>query len=139
MELKEIIHAKTSLTKILRSYAKKSFHVEVLFEGFVRIQPSDQLGYLAKVGQLCWHRQVKLWVDEVCWVVGKSWIPLTSLRGRAKQLFYLKNRPLGDILFRDPHLKRSEFIFGADGRTRSSVFHFYGEPLVVREIFCFFM
>ena len=124
-----------SLTQRLRAAAKKSFHVESISEIFAPITLDDQLDYLAPVGQWCWKREVKLMVDNECWVRGTTWIPLTSLQGAARQLLTLKNRPLGDVLFRDPHLQRSEFIFDADGQTRTSMFYFFGQPLAVRENF----
>ena len=83
--------------------------------------------------QFVWCRQVTLNVDDEIWIEAKTIVPLLTLQGRGRQLFYIKNQSLGDTLFSDPSLKRS--VFEIDLQTRRSVFVFHGQPLQISETF----
>ncbi|MCD6047980.1 MAG: chorismate--pyruvate lyase [Gammaproteobacteria bacterium] len=122
-----------SLTKKLQSIAKQSFSVKVLSEGFVLVSPHVFPELKLPSKQAVWCRKVELCVDNEVFVQAATYIPLATLQGPGRQLLLLKNRPLGKILFRDPSLKRSPFKIS--GNTRSSVFYFYGKPLLVQESF----
>lgn len=122
-----------SLTKKLQSLAKKKFEVKVIQEGFVYCAP-QQLPLLAlDRKQALWRREVELCVDGQVYVRAETYIPLRSLCGDGRQFFFLNTRPLGKILFRDPHVKRSPF--SVVGNTRSSVIHYHGLPLLICETF----
>jgi chorismate--pyruvate lyase len=122
-----------SLTKKLQALAKQSFSVKVLNEGFVWLSPRAFPELALQTKQAVWCREVELCVDGEVFVKAETYIPLLTLQGPGRQLQLLKNRPLGKILFRDPSLKRSPFKM--KGNTRSSVFYFHGQPLLVRESF----
>lgn len=127
----------TSLTEKLQKAAKEHFTVKVIAEGFVLVMPQTVVQLELKGKQMVWQRVVALCVDDEPWVLAKTFIPLPSLQGKGRQLLYLKNRPLGKVLFRDPHLKRSAFEvrMSQEGPVRYSVFNFYGAPLLVAETF----
>jgi chorismate--pyruvate lyase len=100
-------------------------------------------------------REVELLCDEMPWVFARSVIPATSLRGRARRLGNLGERPLGGVLFADPGLRRGvtqiarllprhplyaaacDHLIEKPGELwgRRSVFFFAGKPLLVNEIF----
>lgn len=103
-------------------------------------------------------RQVELWCDDHPWMYARAAIPSETLIGKYQQLKRLGTRPLGDILFRDPLMKRSPFEVALLKSThveyqlaiddlpiqpkadvslfaRRSVFLLNHEPLLLTEIF----
>lgn len=104
-------------------------------------------------------REVNLFCDGQLWVFGRAVIPANTLTGRGRVLKRLGTTPLGQILFSDPSLKRSEFeiallkqddhdfsaLFSTihehidDERqalwARRSLFYFYGKSLLLTEVF----
>ena len=57
-------------------------------------------------GEIAILREVELLCDEVPWVFARTLIPATSLRGPARRLAMLGDKPLGEVLFADPHMRR---------------------------------
>lgn len=100
-------------------------------------------------------REVELLCGGRPWVFARTLIPLTSLRGRARRLAFLGERPLGAVLFADPTTVRQRVevakigsrqgLFAAAVRNldhrpkvlwgRRTLFEFGGRPLLVNEIF----
>jgi chorismate--pyruvate lyase len=66
-------------------------------------------------GQLALVRDVALLCDEVPWVFARTLIPAKSLKGPARRLMQLGERPLGAVLFSDPKVSR--------GRTQIARLH----------------
>lgn len=75
------------------------------------------------------------------WVMTRALIPLATLQNKGKDLQTVGSRSLGDFLFTDPDLQRSEFEFASfifDGQVcwaRRSLFSYWNKPLLVSEIF----
>ncbi|WP_211827472.1 chorismate--pyruvate lyase family protein [Kistimonas asteriae] len=97
-------------------------------------------------------REVLLICNDQPKVFARSILPVTSLQGRNRCLLQLKDRPLGEVLFADPNLKRGEIEVSAlAARTfnsclpfdyadqvawgRRSVFYLSNQPLLVSEFF----
>jgi len=100
-------------------------------------------------------REVELQCDGRPWVFARTLIPFSSLKGPARRLAFLGNRPLGAVLFADPtttrervevaKLGRRHPLFAAAVRNldhspmalwgRRTLFHYAGRPLLVNEIF----
>ena len=53
-------------------------------------------------------REVELHCGSRSWVFARTLIPATTLRGGARRLAHLRNRPLGAVLFADPKVLRGE-------------------------------
>lgn len=87
-----------SLTAKLKQAARYSFGVRLDEQRLVR----QQRAYY-------WQRRVCLLVDDVVWIEAIVSIPLATLKPAAKHLLQLKNKPIGEWLFRDPWLQRSAF------------------------------
>jgi len=123
-----------SLTKKLRAAAQHSFTVEIISERFIWLEPETFPALaLTHAGQ-AWCREVYLKVDEVIWVQAKTIIPQSSLQHSAvEDLLGIDNQPLGEILFSDPQLTRSNFV--VEQTTRSSVFLFHGQVILISETF----
>ncbi|MGB3424139.1 MAG: chorismate lyase [Castellaniella sp.] len=103
-------------------------------------------------GAPVWWREILMTVDGVAAVQACSFTPLRASLGVWKAMRGLGQRPLADILYRDPRIARSGFRFGrlkarrADGAwagaaqdetilARHSVFTRLNQPLLVAEYF----
>ena len=51
-------------------------------------------------------REVILFGANQPWVYARSIVPLTTLTGRLRKLRRLTNQPLGELLFKDPTMRR---------------------------------
>ena len=96
-------------------------------------------------------REVRLHCNNQPWVYARSVLPATSLVGRLDRLRTLDNRPLGHLLFTDPHMSRDRYEIcrvpaAALGESvteqdddglwgRRSRFVLSGHPIMVSEIF----
>ena len=144
-----------SLTRRLQQHCRGEFSVQILSEEVC--QPQAHEARRLGMGQRHWARirQVLLLCDDNSWVVARTIIPLSTLRGPLRRLRYLKNRPLGAFLFAHPDLQRGEIevtqltpttpplnlLFGDDSSVtempwaRRSLFRLRGRPVLVSEIF----
>jgi len=100
-------------------------------------------------------REVELHCGNRPWVFARTLIPATTLRGGARRLAHLRNRPLGAVLFADPNVLRGELevaellsrhlLFRDAARHlerppgslwgRRRLFYMDNKPLLVNEIF----
>lgn len=86
-------------------------------------------------------REVEIYCDEQIWMYGRTVIPKTTLTGKERRLLALGNQSIGEILFADPTLVRSEFEVAKikyqdeDFWGRRSFFFVSGKPLLMTEIF----
>ncbi len=106
-------------------------------------------------GLLAMTRDVALLCDETPWVFARTLIPVTTLKGSARRLMRLGERPLGAVLFSDPKVSRGttqiarlypgnalfdiareqlnetpEYLWG-----RRTLFYMERHPLLVNELF----
>lgn len=89
-----------SLTATLKRAARRCFAVRIEQQGLI---------LQAWPRSYTWQRQVCLLVDDVVWIEATVSIPLATLQPAAKHLLHLKNKAIGEWLFRDPWLQRSAF------------------------------
>jgi len=144
-----------SLTKRVIAACDGRFAVRVLRQQRARPLPSERrlLG-LAGAGRAL-VREVELLCDGVPWVFARTLIPFSSLRGRARRLAHLGDRPLGAVLFADPTTERrcvevarlgmrhslfASAVRNLDHRPgtlwgRRTLFVYADSPLLVNEIF----
>ncbi len=144
-----------SLTRAVVSACAGDFSVSVQSQGWGRALPSERAVLGLAPGRLSLVREVELHCGQTPWVFARTLIPATSLRGAARRLARLRERPLGAVLFADPHTRRlgvqvarltarhalyhaacahlaqgPEAIWG-----RRTLFSYAGKPLLVNEIF----
>jgi chorismate--pyruvate lyase len=128
-----------SLTQRLRQMSHERFNVKVLEEGWQQhCAPSLLQCFPAHVvSARMWSRKVVLRCGETPWVAAHSLIPVSSMEGPLKRLRRLNERPLGEFLFRDPHLLRSQLEVVRSGAVwgRRSLFITHHRPLLVAEFF----
>lgn len=138
-----------SLTARLIAASKGDFQVKVLEQSWRTpfLNESRLLGI--KPRQKALIREVVLLCHGQPWVYARSVIPHKSLQGRLGFLRKLKDSALGALLFKDPNLQRSHFqinritlpqepipcIEPSTVYGRRSLFHLYGKPLLVAEVF----
>lgn len=145
---------RASLTQRLRSRCAR-FEVRVGDQCWGHASLSEGLALDVASAHRCWLRHVHLLCDGIPLVFARTVIPARTLRGRLRQLGRLGTRPLGEVLFRDPGMRRGPVevaalheghrLFGAAvaGLStspaqiwgRRSVFWVEQRPLMVAELF----
>lgn len=95
-----------SLTQRLRDTCDGRFRVSVISQENGRPYISEARLLKMREGALSLLREVQLMCEEVPWVFARTVIPVSSLRGPARRLATLGNRPLGQLLFTDPGARR---------------------------------
>lgn len=128
-----------SLTQRLKQMSQGQFNVKVVEEGWQQhCAPSLLQCFPPHVVQSrMWSRKVVLRCGETPWVAAHSLIPISSMEGPLKRLRRLNERPLGEFLFRDPHLLRAQLEIVRSGPVwgRRSLFISQHKPLLVAEFF----
>lgn len=152
-----------SLTQKLKSHCNE-FSVKVLAKHQRFMTPCEINTMLAAehkgsdadfAKQLVQVREVLLYCDDVPWVYAQTIMPLTDVPCSVEQLIVLGEKPLGEIIFNQPGVKRSDIevvYFEPDAQVcqlalqlnqsvehglcgRRSMFSLDGYSLLVAEIF----
>jgi len=150
------LYDRGSLTaRIKRVCPAGCFRVKVLKQSWGRPIYSEARLLGMRPGGWAIIREVELRCNGVPWVFARSLIPAISLRGAARRLSMLGDRPLGELLFSEPGMRRGLIqvtrllprnrLFGAaTGRMkhapgevwgRRTLFYLADHPLLVNEIF----
>lgn len=144
-----------SLTRRVQQACGGRFRVQVEMQGWGRPRLDEYRALGLRFGRVALIREVHLLCDGRPWVFARTIIPVTTLRGRQRRLAHLGSRPLGAVLFADPHMQRGPVevacipphsrLFAAASRGlkrrpaaiwgRRSVFRLGGKPLLVSEFF----
>ena len=144
-----------SLTARLRALCREGFRVRIRRLRWGQPLHSESRLLRGRRGLAALVREVELSCGNQPWVFARTIIPATSLRGPARRLGRLGDRPLGQLLFTQPGTRRGtteiarllpgHVLFGAavDGLQqvpgevwgRRTLFYFSGRPLLVNEIF----
>ncbi len=150
------LYDRGSLTaRIKRACPSGCFRVRVLKQSWGRPLYSETSLLGMRRGGWAIVREVELHCNGVPWVFARSLIPAISLRGAARRLGMLGDRPLGELLFSDPGtrraviqvarlLPRNRLFETATGRMqhvpvevwgRRTLFYLADQPLLVNEVF----
>ncbi|MET0094580.1 MAG: chorismate lyase [Sedimenticola sp.] len=144
-----------SLTARIKGACHGRFRVRVLRQGWGKPLYSEKQLLDMRWGERAIIREVELLCDESPWVFARTLIPASSLRGSARRLTMLGDRPLGEVLFADPHMHRGvtevarlqprhPLFHAATGSLdmppaeiwgRRTLFRLSDQPLLVNEIF----
>lgn len=144
-----------SLTRRVIAVCPGRFRVEVVSQGWHKPLLNEARVLGMPPATHAFVRQVYLLCDDRPWVFARTVIPRTTLTGHERRLAHLHTRPLGEVLFADPTMRRgpveiacltphdglyriatqrlaslSETIWG-----RRSLFTLNAKPLLVNEIF----
>ncbi|WP_144820648.1 chorismate--pyruvate lyase family protein [Marinobacter piscensis] len=101
-----------SFTRALQKHCTTSFHVEVQREGFAAPAPEEARRLRIPARQRAWIREVRLCGDGEPWVLARTVIPLTCLKGEGRRLLHLGNKPLGAFLFSSRNWQRGPIETG---------------------------
>lgn len=145
----------SSLTARIRARCRH-FSLQVVSQGKGRVMPDERAALgVAHHGDL-WIREVLLIADGVPVVYARSLVPTTSIPAAWHLLHGLGGRPLANVLFNDPRVRRSPLeaarLDARDSRwhhaaratcradlpplwARRSVFRRSGCPLLITEVF----
>ena len=145
-----------SLTRrVIEACGAGCFRVRLLHQGWGAALNSERRLLKTRRGVVTLIREVELVCDDRPWVFARTLIPATSLQGAARRLAHLGEKPLGAVLFSEPHVVRGVTqiarllprhpLFAAacshldewpaELWGRRTLFHLSGRPLLVNEIF----
>ena len=144
-----------SLTARLIKASNHNFSVSLLSQVWSRASLSESRLLNVRPQHRCMIREVLLRCNNQPWVYARSVLPAKTLRGKLGHLRRLGNKPLGQLLFSTPNMRRDEFelAFAPAGVLcehpavanyckleqaiwgRRSRFELYQKPLIVSEIF----
>ncbi|MBL4584785.1 MAG: chorismate lyase [Pseudomonadales bacterium] len=96
-----------SLTQKLKSASDGQFEVRVIQESWQSVDDADERSLLGLAQtDTALIREVALCCFGVPWVYARSVLPANTLVGPEEQLKLLKNKPLGEVLFQHPNMRR---------------------------------
>lgn len=130
-----------SLTQSLKNLAPGRFSVKVLHTGFGRASLSEAQLLNIPLTEQIYVREVALCIDGKTCVFARSIIPRSTLTGTERQLLWLRNKPLGEFLFKHKNMSRDKIsvkqgsVNGQPTWARRSVFRVSNKPLLVTECF----
>ncbi|MBI1423613.1 MAG: chorismate lyase [Gammaproteobacteria bacterium] len=144
-----------SLTARLIKACPGHFHVRVLSQVWRPPMHNESKRLRMRQRQMAFIREVYLYCDDQPVVFARTVIPRKTLSGKQKHLLRLGSRPLGAVLFADPHMRRDELeLARVDASAklfhkaaavltqvpvtiwgRRSVFYVNRKPLLVSEFF----
>lgn len=129
-----------SLTATLRNLSGGSFAVELVEECWLACERSSFVKKFAHAGASSrfWSRKVVLQGGGEDWVIAHTLIPEACLTGAIGEVLALGSKPLGEWLFSQAALQRSEIeLCRVEGKLwgRRSWFTLHGQDLLVVEFF----
>lgn len=143
-----------SMTARMKIECKQKFYLTLLSQTEKPIFPSEAKILNADENIVLTVREVEMGCDEKAWLFGRSVMPAILFEGESgEHLKNLGSRPLGEVLFQDPSLVRSEFeiaeitpqhaefawltryTLSHAVLARRSLFYFYQKPLLLTEVF----
>ncbi|WP_303902809.1 chorismate--pyruvate lyase family protein [Thiohalomonas denitrificans] len=138
----------SSLTRRLKQACDGRFAVRVLRQGWAVPMSCETAALKLPLRRRAMVREVLLLCDDVPWVFARTIIPKRTLGGSGGRLAFLGNRPLGEVLFRDPRAQRGRLevsrvtpaVLEVESEEpwvwgRRSIFRLSGRPLLVSEYF----
>ncbi|WP_043319918.1 chorismate lyase [Microbulbifer sp. HZ11] len=144
---------KGSLTAALKHLSHGEFSVQILRQGWHTPNLEERRALNLKERTRALIREVLLYgSDTQPWVYARSVLPERTLAGKSRYLRSLDNRPLGELLFSQPDIRRGPIVLNRLKRNsqcqlaeldqseahawgRRSTFWLHDKPLLVAETF----
>jgi len=104
--LRQWLLAPGSLSRRLATLGTR-FEVQTLHQGCGRLQRDEAADLAPQARMRCWVREVLLRVDGEPLVWARSVTPRRSMNGPWRALLGLGSRPLAELLFSDPRVRRT--------------------------------
>ncbi|MEW8500499.1 MAG: chorismate lyase [Candidatus Thiodiazotropha taylori] len=145
-----------SLTRrVIQCCGSGRFRVSLQQQQWGRPLTSERQSLQMRQGLLALVRDVVLLCDDSPWVFARTLIPASTLKGPARRLMLLGEKPLGAVLFSDPKVIRGATMFArlSPGHAlfdaacehlqrqpellwgRRTLFHMAQRPILVNELF----
>lgn len=144
-----------SLTRRLQTHNKHGFSVELLGNCWIKALTDEAISLDLPVAEHIYQREVRLMDGNTANVYARTVIPRATYMAMQHRFNSLGNKPLGELLFTDPLVKRGPIeiarlkpgqwlyemaVLDEDYRPESlwgrrSVFYLSGNKLLVNEIF----
>jgi chorismate--pyruvate lyase len=141
-----------SLTAALKHLSNHQFRVQVLSQRWQQPSLEERRQLELRDRSRALIREVLLYGNGQPWVYARSVLPERSLAGKSRYLRSLDNRPLGQLLFSEPDIRRGPIVLNHLQRNprcqlpviqelhqrawgRRSTFWLRGKPLLVAEAF----
>lgn len=127
-----------SFMKRLQCYGAESVVVQVVEQKWQKPFAKERKALAIPVAQYALTREVVIKNHQHIWMAARTVFPQQSVIGKNKQLTGLKSRSLGSVLFKNPHLQRTDFEFAQlenDLWARRSIFYIHQKPLLLCEVF----
>jgi chorismate--pyruvate lyase len=155
-EVADWLRDEGSLTRrVIQACGGGAFRVRLLHQGWGRALYSESRVLRLRRREATLIREVELLCDNHPWVFARTLIPATSLRGSARRLSQLGEKPLGAVLFSDRRVHRGitqiarlqprHPLFAAAAASlveqpqalwgRRTLFYLSNRPILVNEIF----
>ncbi len=115
---------KSSLTKRLKQFTKNKI-------SFCLMQDW-------RLENLTYSRMIEWRLDNNLWIKANLLLPKKSVNQDTKHLLEINTKPIGEILFEDLNLSRTDFLFHQESDliwTRESTFCFKKQPIILIETF----
>lgn len=149
------LSGKGSLTRRLKQHNQTDFSVKLLGNSWIKPLTDESLALNLSLSELSYQREVLLMDGDVANVYARTVVPRTTYMNMQHRFNRLGNKPLGELLFTDPTVKRGPIqiaslkpgqwlyemaLLGESERPevlwgRRSQFYISGLPLLVNEIF----
>jgi chorismate--pyruvate lyase len=97
-----------SLTRRLRNICPHGFRVKIVNQGWAPPMVNEAHHLAISFHTRVFSREVVLQCGEHALVYARTVIPARTLKGRLSRLAKLGDKPLGEILFTDPHIQRRD-------------------------------
>lgn len=121
--------SKESLTKRLRTLTNNIISHHLLYDDWGIVNHNET----------AWIRRIEFRYKNKLWISATIMIPETSVNEETQLLLTVGKKSIGDILFQDPTLTRSDFVFykmdNHHGWSRQSTVYFKKMPLLIAENF----
>ncbi len=137
-----------SLTEEMQQASSAPIRVKVLRQGTYPIFDDERATLDLPTQRWAWIREVQLLGNNRPWLLARTVIPMTTLKGRANRLKLLGSKPLGPVLFNRLGAERVSIAFEQVHEIawqpnssidalwcRQSIFKIDQEPLLLKEIF----
>ncbi|MFC6633791.1 chorismate--pyruvate lyase family protein [Microbulbifer taiwanensis] len=141
-----------SLTAALKQLSAGDFRVQVLSQSWQQPRLEERRALELRDRSRALVREVLLFGCGLPWVYARSVLPMRSLQGRSRYLRSLDSRPLGELLFGEPDIRRGPIVLnqlrrnphcrlaelageGDSAWGRRSTFWLRDKPLLVSETF----
>lgn len=98
----------SSLTRRLREICDQRFRVKIVYQGWALPMVNEAHHLAIPCHRRVFSREVVLQCGEHAMVYARTIIPARTLKGRLSRLAKLGEKPLGEILFTDPHIHRHD-------------------------------